>query len=221
MKNWFFRYFVFVIGLYLLTLGVVLIVRSSLGTSPISSLAYVVSLNSIISLGTALFFLNVILILAQLWFVRGESGTRRDRVEILLQLPFSILFGGFVDLNMWLTSTLSPSSYLTAIALVIIGCAIQSIGVVLEVKPNVVAMSAEGFVKYATRRYHKEFGKFKICFDITLVALAVAASLIWTSSITGVREGTVIAAISVGWLVSANMRLLNRMPLEWLRKLVS
>ncbi len=50
MKNWILRYFVFILGLYLITLGVVMIVRSSLGTSPISSLAYVMSLNSFLTL---------------------------------------------------------------------------------------------------------------------------------------------------------------------------
>ena len=39
-------------SLYLITLGVVMIVRSSLGTSPISSLAYVMSLNSFLTLGS-------------------------------------------------------------------------------------------------------------------------------------------------------------------------
>ncbi len=29
-------------------------------------------------------------------------------------------------------------------------------------------MSAEAFVKYASRHYNKEFGKFKVYFDITL-----------------------------------------------------
>ena len=33
-------------------------------------------------------------------------------------------------------------------------------------------MSAEAFVKYASRHYNKEFGKFKVYFDITLVTLA-------------------------------------------------
>ena len=39
---------------------------------------------------------------------------------------------------------------------------VQSIGVVLELKPRVAMMSAEAFVKYASRHYNKEFGKFKV-----------------------------------------------------------
>lgn len=40
------RYAIFIGGLYLLALGIVLIVRSSLGTTPISSENYVLSLHT-------------------------------------------------------------------------------------------------------------------------------------------------------------------------------
>lgn len=41
MKEIFKRYLVFVIGLYFLAAGIVLIIRSALGTTPISSINYV------------------------------------------------------------------------------------------------------------------------------------------------------------------------------------
>ena len=46
------KYLVFVIGLYFLAAGIVLIIHSALGTTPISSVNYVLSLNSPLSLGT-------------------------------------------------------------------------------------------------------------------------------------------------------------------------
>ena len=52
MKEIFKRYLVFVIGLYFLAAGIVLIIRSALGTTPISSINYVLSLNSPLSLAT-------------------------------------------------------------------------------------------------------------------------------------------------------------------------
>jgi hypothetical protein len=196
------RYALFVVGLYVLTLGLALIIRSSLGTSPISTLAYVVSLFTPITLGTGTLCVNTILILSQFWLIRGGVGTRRDRLEIFLQLPFSVLFSAFIDLNMYLVSDLAPSSYVDSWILLIIGCVIQAFGVALEVKPNVVAMSAEGFVKYASRRFHRNFGKTKVALDSTLVVLGVVASLGFCSGIVGVREGTLFAAMFVGILVN-------------------
>lgn len=208
MKDIFRRYMVFVAGLYFLAAGVVIIVRSTLGTTPISSVNYVVSLNTPLTLGICTFIINMILIAGQLWLVRDRR-TRRDIIEIMLQIPFSFVFAAFIDLNMALTQDLSPSGYAAAIALLLAGCVVQAVGVVLEIKPHVAMMSAEAFVKYFSARYNKEFGKVKVCFDVLLVSMAVA--LMFTHSIEGVREGSVIAACLTGYMVTfLNTRVITR-----------
>ena len=169
MKEIFKRYLVFVIGLYFLAAGIVLIIRSALGTTPISSINYVLSLNSPLSLGTCTFIINMVL----------------------------------------------PANYGMSIALLLTGCMVQSIGVVLELKPKVAMMSAEAFVKYASRHYNKEFGKFKVYFDITLVTLAVILSLLLNQGIQGVREGSLIAACITGYIVSfLNQKIMTRKTLH-------
>ena len=73
------KYLVFVIGLYFLAAGIVLIIHSALGTTPISSVNYVLSLNSPLSLGTCTFIVNVLLILGQfLVNPRNEKPSRPD-----------------------------------------------------------------------------------------------------------------------------------------------
>ena len=207
------RYLVFIIGLYFLAAGIVLIIRSALGTTPISSVNYVLSLNSPLSLGTCTFLINMVLILGQFWFIR-KNRTRQDIIEILLQLPFSFIFSAFIDFNMTITNSLHPESYGMSIALLLTGCMVQSIGVVLELKPKVAMMSAEAFVKYASRRYNKEFGKFKVYFDVTLVTFAVLLSLLLSQCIEGVREGSLIAACITGYIVSfLNQKIMTRKTL--------
>lgn len=204
------KYLVFIIGLYFLAAGIVLIIHSTLGTTPISSVNYVLSLNSPLSLGTCTFIVNVLLILGQFWLIRGTQ-SRQDRISILLQIPFSFLFSAFIDFNMAITEGLQPSNYIMSIGLLLIGCVVQSIGVVLEIKPQVAMMSAEGFVNYASRRYNKEFGKFKVVFDFTLVTIAILLSLIFTQRIEGVREGSLIAACITGYIVSfLNNKIMTR-----------
>lgn len=211
------RYAVFVTGLYFLSAGIVLIVRSALGTTPISSVNYVLSLNSPLSLGTWTFIINLLLILGQFWIIRNYR-KRLDTVEILLQIPFSFLFSVFIDFNMMMTSGLHPANYALSIALLLAGCIIQSIGVVFEIKPRVAMMSAEAFVKYASRHYNKEFGKFKVYFDVTLVTLAAVLSFLFTQSIEGIREGSLIAACTTGYIVSfLNRKIFTR---ETLRRLI-
>lgn len=55
------RYFIFTIALFVSALGVSIITRSYLGTSPISSIPYVLSLNTTLSMGTYIFILNMAL----------------------------------------------------------------------------------------------------------------------------------------------------------------
>ena len=219
MKKILARYLIFTVGLYLLSLGIVLIIRSALGTTPISSLNYVVSINTSLSLGTCTFIQNVFLIVAQFWLIRGNS-SRKKIFEILMQLPFSFVFGVFIDFNMYLCNNITPNSYIASIILLLIGCVVQSTAVVLEVKPNVVMMSAEGFVKYASDRYDKEFGKIKRKFDIFLVVLAVLASLVMSKHMQGVREGTVIAALITGTIVTfISQKLLTRRNFNRIRNI--
>lgn len=196
------HYALFLAGLYLLSAGIVLILRSTLGITPISSVNYVMSLHSPLSLGGATFCLNSLMILFQLWFLRGEAGCRRERFEVLLQIPFSFLFGLFIDLNMSLTVWLQPVSYMACLATLLSGCIVQATGISAEVKAHVVMMSAEGFVFFGSRRYHKDFGRFKTAFDVGLVLIAILLSLLLSGRIEGVREGTLISAACTGYLVS-------------------
>lgn len=208
------RYLVFILGLYFLAAGIVLIVHSNLGTTPISSINYVLSVNTPLTLGTWTFIINNIYVIGQFWLVRGIGG-KKDIMEILLQVPFSFLFSFFIDLNMRFAERLDPSSYSLSVAVLLIGCFVQAVGVVLEMKPKVVIMSAEGVVKYASRRYDKDFGKLKVALDVTLVTTAIIVSLIMSHRIDGVREGSVIAACITGFIVSfLNNKIITRRNLQ-------
>lgn len=210
MKSYFKKYLVFICGLYFLSAGIVLIVRSTLGTTPISSANYVLSLNSPLTLGTWTFITNMLLIAGQLWLIRGRR-TRRDLLEISLQIPFSFLFSLFIDANMTIFSSVNPSGWIAGLTVLALGCLTQSLGVVLELKPKVSMMSAEAFVNYASRRYGKDFGKMKVAFDVTLVLIAVAISLICSGTIEGIGVGTVIAACVTGYIVRfINFKVLTR-----------
>mgnify|MGYP000099131473 CR=1 FL=1 len=89
------RYIIFFIGLYINSLGVALITKASLGTSPISSIPYVLSLNFPFTLGNFTIFFSLFLIFLQLLILR-----KNFKLEHVLQIPISILFGYFIDWSM-------------------------------------------------------------------------------------------------------------------------
>lgn len=205
MRKSILKYLTVILGFYVLSLGVVLFVKSSLGTTPISCLNYVLSLHTPLTLGSATFIFNVVLIFIELLLIRG-IGSRRDRFEIFLQVPFSALLGLFMDLNMHLLSPVEVDNYIMAAGLMAAGCVTQALGIVLELKPNVAIMSAEGVVKYSSRRWGRDFGHMKVAFDITLVSMAAVLSFVLAGRIEGLREGTVVAAFCTGFIVSAMIR---------------
>lgn len=90
------RYGLLGLGLLITAFGIAFSIQAGLGTSPISSLPYVVSLLTPLSVGTATICLHGVLILLQLLILRR----RYDPVQ-LLQLPVALVFGYLTDLGVW------------------------------------------------------------------------------------------------------------------------
>ena len=189
------RYLIFLIGLFVNSLGVSLITKADLGTSPISSIPYVLSLSFPFSLGQFTMAFSLLLILLQWMILRSNF-----QLPHLLQIPVSIAFGCFIDVCMALFSFVQPASYPSKVIGLLIGCVILGFGVYLEVLADVVMLPGESFVRAVVSRWEREFGSTKVCFDVSMAVIAVALSILFAGELNGVREGTLIAALLVGFL---------------------
>ena len=189
------RYIVFLIGLFINSLGVSLITKADLGTSPISSIPYVLSLNFPLTLGQFTIAFSLLLILIQLVILR-----RNFKAEHLLQIPISILFGYFIDLTMVILFFVDPQTYLSSVIHLLIGCVILGFGVYTEVLADMAMLPGESFVRAVSSTWKTEFGSTKVAFDVSLTVIAAVLSLIFSHRLDGVREGTIIAALLVGFI---------------------
>lgn len=189
------RYIIFLIGLFVNSLGVSLITKANLGTSPISSIPYVLSLNFPLTLGNFTIIFSLLLIFLQLMILRKNFKT-----EYYLQIPVSILFGYFIDFTMILLAFVQPESYPSKIIYLLIGCVILGFGVYIEVLADVVMLPGESFVRAIVQTWNREFGSTKVCFDVSMAVIAAVLSFVLAHRLDGVREGTVIAALLVGFL---------------------
>ncbi len=215
------KYFIYILGLYFVAFGVAMILLSGLGSSPISSWAYVMSLNTSMSVGFYSFLMNASLIVGQ-YLVLRHHGLRKELLNIGLQIPFSFLFGAFIDANMYLLGrvcapeiitgfvSLPSALYLVQMIYLLAGIFVLSVGVLLEVRPQVTMMSGEAYVFYVCRRWKKEFGKIKIWFDCSLVVLALVFAIgfalyndasVTDSILIVAREGTLLSALLTGYFV--------------------
>ena len=193
-------YILFVIALAINAFGIAFITRALLGTSPITSITYVMSMFTSLTMGQWTIVLNLGFMILELPFMRKED-LRTDLACYLLQIPTTLFFGSFIDVSMNALSWLQPEMYVLKIASLLLGCVILALGIALEVKANVAMAAGEYFVKAIARRLRTDFGYTKLGFDSSLVALSCIVSYAVMGTIQGVREGTVVAAVIVGPIV--------------------
>ena len=189
------RYILFLIGLFVNALGVSLVTKASLGTSPISSIPYVLSLNFPFTLGNFTIVFSILLIVLQILILR-----KNFKLENILQIPVSIAFGYFIDLTMYLLFWINPENYFVKMIALLAGCLVLGLGVYLEVLADVVMLPGESFVRAIVQTWNTNFGTTKIVFDSSMAIIAGALSFVFSGKLNGVREGTIIAALLVGFI---------------------
>ncbi len=181
------------LGLALAGFGVALTTRAGLGTSPISSLPYVVTFFTPLSFGAATFAVNVLFVVGQVALLG-----RRFPPFQWFQLAVVTVFGAFIDLGMWLSQTLVPRGYAGSVAEVLAGSVVLAAGIALQIHANLLFNPGEGLVKALCHVLKWRFAWLKMGFDVSLVALAAALSAAVLHDIEGLREGTLLAAFAVG-----------------------
>lgn len=194
------RFLLFVISLFINAFGIAFITKAMLGTSPITSVTYVLSMFTPYSMGIWTILLNLLFVVLEPFFMSRKELKDEWRMYAL-QIPIACCFGLFIDFSMSILYWLQPSTYVGQVAALLAGCVILALGIALEVKVNVAMMAGEYLVNVITKRFHGNFGFVKLGFDITLLVSACLLSLIFLSGIEGVREGTVVAALAVGPIV--------------------
>ncbi len=202
------RYLYLLASLFVIALGVAIVTKTALGTSPIASVPYVMSLCTPVTMGQYMMAVNLLLIVAEcILMTRAEI--REQRLQLALQIPAGLLFGMFIDLSFPLIAWFEPATYIYSLAALLVGCAVIGIGVAMEVQAGVTMMATDAILRVVSKFIHKEFGTLKMCFDISLVTAAAIISFIAMGRVEGVREGTVIAAICVGPIVRLSRRWLQ------------
>ena len=203
------RYLLLLTGLSVMAFGVAFSIKASLGTSPISSVPYVVSLFTPLTVGTATIIMHCVFILMQILILRKNYHPIQ-----LMQLPVAVFFGYLTDFGVWAVQGISYDTYWQQWILCLIGIFLVAVGVSLEVKAGVVVLAGEGVVLAICQVLPVKFGYMKVGFDVTLVVIACVLSIVFTGQLQGVREGTVAAAIMVGLIAKQLGKLLNHWKLE-------
>ena len=200
---------IFLCGLSVMSFGISIVTVAGLGTTPISALPLVSSYISGLTFGQTTLIINVAMILVQLLLLR-----RKVRWIIVLQLPLTFFFAHLIDLSMSMFSQFSLENYWEKLTFSMFGNAVLALGVSLEIYSQAAVLPGEGMVVAMSIFSKKPFPKVKIFNDCLLVVMAIILSVIYFKELQGIREGTIISAITVGLFVKFWRFFLNKIPYE-------
>lgn len=155
------RYLFFTAGLFVNALGVSLITKASLGTSPITSIPYVLDIGFAPTLGMFTLVFNLLLVALQLGILR-----RRFPRHFWLEIPVTLGFSCFIDLTMSMLTAYSPQGYPLQVLSLLLGCLVLGFGVFMEMAAGVVMLPGECTVSAISTTWHTDFGKTKVAVDV-------------------------------------------------------
>lgn len=199
------NYCILVVGLFIMSFGVALSVKSELGTTPISCIPNVLKYAVPLSLGTITIIFNFLLIVIQVIILKKDFQRRQ-----WMQLVVTIIFGYFIDFALYVLGPLEPTDYISQWIICIVSCFIIALGVYIEVKSNAIVLPGEG-VSLAVRHVTNiEFGKLKTAFDSSNIIVGGILSLLLYGGFRGIGLGTIFAGIVVGYLVRFYRKLFEK-----------
>ncbi len=186
----------FVVGLFIMSLGVAFSIVSTLGTTPISSISYSLALITNINIGITTFIFNAALILIQFLILRSRFHKKR-----LLQLINCVLFGYFTDLALYIVSFIPfDGSILMMIVFLAVSIFLTAFGIFVYMPANIAPLPGEGYVESVAIVTDWRFSTIKIGFDATMVIISLIMCGLWYTNILGaVNIGTIISAFMVGF----------------------
>ena len=196
----------FVFGLFIMAFGVAFSIKSTFGTTPISSISYSLALCANIDIGIATVIFNTALIFIQMIILRSEFKPRR-----FLQFINCFLFGYFTDLTLLIVYSMNiPDNLIINIILIFVSIFLIALGIFIYMPTDIAPLPGEGCVESVAIVTGWRFSSIKIAFDTIMVVISVIMCyFFYTTPWGSVNVGTVISAVLVGYTLRLIAKLYN------------
>lgn len=140
MKNLKVRVPMYFIGLFLMTIGIAISVKSNLGVSPVSSIPYTMTCVWGIEMGRATIIFHCALVLLQILLLRKEF-----KYINLLQVIVGIIFGYFTTFCNYLASLLpATDNIVIRLAMMLISTVFIALGIFMYLPADLMPLAGEG-----------------------------------------------------------------------------
>ena len=152
------RFLIFFLGLTFLALGIATVTCAGLGTGTISSVAFVLSEASGLSLGLFVFLTNVFF-----FFLQIGIDWKQWWLKALKQIPICFIFATLVDVAMKIMALVPWNHYAEQFLMVIVGTILTGFGISSLVFARLAILPPEGFVLSIMKRWGGSFGNLRTC----------------------------------------------------------
>lgn len=195
-------------GLFIMTAGIALSVKSRLGVSPVSSVPNAITLIWGLEMGKGTILLHSAMVLLQIIILR-----RKFKLISLCQVLIGIVFGYFTTFCNWgvdqLWSGVVTNIWLRlgmqAVSIILI-----ALGIFFYMPAKILPLAGEGLTMAMSEVMGIAVHKAKIIMDVSLVLISAVLGLIFIQSLGSVGIGTIMAAIFVGMVLGVFNRLFGK-----------
>lgn len=209
--DYFKRIIIYLVGLFIIAIGINVSKMAQLGISPVSSVPRALEVWLGFTLGQMVLLVYCLLVFAQFIVLR-----KNFKPKNILGVAVGIVFGWMVDLvgidpnaiGHLMYGFPMPDVYWLKLIYLAASIIIIGIGVFTYLKADLIPMPAEGLALAISEKTNLKFGDCKTIVDVSLITLAVIFQCIalgglssFLSDTVVVREGTIISAICVGQVV--------------------
>lgn len=202
------RVIFYLIGLAILSFGVVLNTKTGYGVSPLNSIPYSISIISGYSLGLVTALIYGLYVLIEIVIMQ-----KRFTWIVLLQFPCSIIFGYFTNIFNQAIDYY-PSNHLVRIVLLALAIFCTALGVVITIRMNIVPNAPDGLAKEIGISLKKDFGFAKNLLDGISVVLTILISVLFTGHLIGIGVGTFVAVVMIGRTIFMINKVVDRFILH-------
>jgi len=211
------RVILYLIGLFIVALGLRLSLVAQLGTSASAAFAWAMTKTVGMSVAFWMFCENAFCVLVQFILLRKDF--KPDR---LLQLVVSFIFSLFIAYADPLVNWWVADSYFERLLQLFIAILLNAFGIFLVVKAKLITMPPESMNLVIMQKTGKgKLGTYKILHDAFWFLLAIIISLVTTLKsgsftwegffgLAGIREGTVVQLILIGVFINIYDKLFGK-----------
>ncbi|MCR5273275.1 MAG: DUF6198 family protein [Lachnospiraceae bacterium] len=199
----------YIAGMLILALGLSLNTRTTLGVSPMLSIAYSSSQIYDFNFGNATLVLYIVFVLIEI-AIHVSMKRYKNIIVDVAQIALSIVFTRFlnvfnsvipefeVDFEGTFFGTVYARLFFLIIAIILTG-----IGAAMSLNARIIPNPGDGVVQAIADFTKKEVGNVKNVVDISCVCITLVVCFVSKSGIVGIGVGTVMAMLGVGRVIAA------------------